>query len=74
MSEYEPMKWYKSEFAWLLISGGIILILIALSFIINLNPLFFAPPFAYMGYFVVKGIVYAWIINPYNAWKNKRKK
>lgn len=75
MSEYKPMKWYKSEFAWLLISLGWQL------FWFLLIGLYIIPEYfiwvalagtAYTMYFIIKGIIYAWIINPYNAWKRKR--
>lgn len=66
-------NWYKSELAWLLISMGLALLLIILSIFFKLPYWVFIPSFAYMGYFTIKGIIYAWIINPYNAWKNKEK-
>jgi len=31
-------------------------------------------PFIYLLYIVLKAIIYAWIINPYLAWKERRKK
>lgn len=66
-------NWYKSEFGWVIISVIIVLLLIAFSFIVRLPDWVFIPPFVYIAYFVIKGIIYAWIINPYNSWKNKRK-
>lgn len=75
VKEYKPI-WYKSEFMWLIIS----LVLQLITF--SLVGVFGFPEFliwvgligtAYSAYFVIKGIIYAWIINPYNAWKRKRK-
>lgn len=31
-------------------------------------------PYVYLAYIVLKFIVYAWIINPINNWKERRKK
>lgn len=31
-------------------------------------------PFVYLAYMVLKFMIYAWIINPYNAWKERRNK
>ena len=72
MTEYKPKKWYQSELVWLLISVVIAALLIPLSFIVTLQPYWFIPSFAYIGYFTIKGIIYAWIINPYRAWKKKK--
>lgn len=77
MNEYKPIKWYKSEFAWLLIS-----LLWQLFFAIllgqNLLPEYFIWIFligtAYSTYFVLKGIIYAWIINPIHWYKRQFKK
>ena len=73
--EYKPIKWYKSEFAWLLISLGWQLLWFALiGQQIVPESLIWIPLIgtAYTMYFIIKGIIYAWIINPYNAWKRKR--
>jgi hypothetical protein len=75
--EYKPIKWYKSEFAWLLISLGWQLIIFLLIGLYFLPESFFWVGLvgtAYTAYFTIKGIIYAWIINPYNAWKRKRNK
>lgn len=71
MEEYKPKKWYQSELYWLIISVVIVLILIPISFITPLSPYWFLPSFAYIGYFVLKGIIYAWFINP-KDWYTKQ--
>jgi len=74
--EYKPMKWYKSEFAWLLISLGWQLFWFLLIGLLVLLEVFFFVGLvgtAYTTYFILKGIVYAWLINPYNAWKKRNK-
>lgn len=73
MKEYKPKKWYQSELYWLIISAVIVLILIPISFITHLSPYWFLPSFVYIGYFTLKGIIYAWFINPYHKWKKKKK-
>ena len=77
MKEYKPMKWYKSEFMWLLISLVWQLIWGLLIGQFNLSENFMWVLLlgtAYTTYFIIKGIIYAWFINPYNAWKRKRGK
>lgn len=74
-NKYEPIKWYESEFIWLLISLGwqlIVYLLIGLRFIPESFIWVGLIGTAYTTYFIVKGIIYAWIINPYNARKRKR--
>ena len=74
---YKPIIWYKSEFVWLLISLGWQLI-----WFILIGQMIVSTSFiwvmligtTYSAYFILKGIVYAWFINPYNAWKRKRGK
>ncbi|MFW6226046.1 MAG: hypothetical protein ACOC3V_03735 [bacterium] len=74
MKEYKPMKWYKSEFMWLLISlvwQVIFFVLIGQNILGDfwVYPMFIGT--AYTLYFILKGILYAWFINPMPWYKKQ---
>ncbi|MFW6246617.1 MAG: hypothetical protein ACOC22_00375 [bacterium] len=70
--KYKPIVWYKSEFIWLLISlvwQVIFWILIGQNILTEhwAYPMFLGT--IYTAYFIIKGIIYAYFINPKKFWK-----
>ena len=65
-------KWYESEWAWLLVALGYLLLsFIFVGIFLNVKWVWIMlPGIAYVVYFAIKGILYAFIINPVRSWRH----